>query len=269
MSIFDIKMNVVGVDIDGILADLMPAVCDKVNSTYNIAMTPEWFTVEDIAGNKLSDDQELQLELVKYIKFLFYDKDFMSSVSPVDGVAEASKKLYDAGFKIVLITKRFKHLRDITEDWLKEHNIKYHSLVMVGMDGTKSDAVADNNVDYFIDDQSSCLEEASRRSGAILFVVNYPWNTGRGNEDIRVGSFPEMVDILLEHHEWCNNGGELEIEDLSPVGDKCLLKINASQIALTVLHKTAKSFGMDIDDFFETCLLEYMNAEGRERFRGA
>jgi hypothetical protein len=48
-------------------------------------------------------------------------------IVPIIGILQA---LYDHGHEIMLLTGRNERVRKPTEKWLKDHNIKYHNLIM-------------------------------------------------------------------------------------------------------------------------------------------
>ena len=48
-------------------------------------------------------------------------------IVPIVGILQA---LYDHGHKIMLLTGRNERVRELTEQWLEDHNIHYHWLVM-------------------------------------------------------------------------------------------------------------------------------------------
>lgn len=78
-----------------------------------------------------------------------------SNVKPLDDVVENINRLYDEGNKIIILTARHmvstngnielikERVGKITEDWLKEHNVKYHELFY-----------GKPYADYYVDDKA-------------------------------------------------------------------------------------------------------------------
>ena len=54
----------------------------------------------------------------------------MSTVQPYPDALEACNTLFDSGHIITFFTSRTEETRKITEDWLKDHGFKYHTLLM-------------------------------------------------------------------------------------------------------------------------------------------
>ncbi len=54
----------------------------------------------------------------------------MSTVLPYPDALKILNKWYDEGHIITFFTSRTEEHREITEAWLKEHNFKYHGLLM-------------------------------------------------------------------------------------------------------------------------------------------
>lgn len=89
------------------------------------------------------------------------NRDFKNS-KPYKEVINKINELYDKGKKIIIFTarggkscktleeKELKY-RTITEEWLKEHNVKYHELMF-----------GKPNADYYVDDKNMSIEEFLR-----------------------------------------------------------------------------------------------------------
>lgn len=87
-----------------------------------------------------------------------YNRDFANSV-PNQPVINRINELYDDGWTIILFTARGgkscktleqkeQKYRLITEEWLKAHNVKYHTLMF-----------GKPNADYYVDDKNISLDE--------------------------------------------------------------------------------------------------------------
>jgi len=50
--------------------------------------------------------------------------------TPIYSAIAAINKLYDRGYTIVYYTSRYEEDRDVTKQWLEEHGVKYHELVL-------------------------------------------------------------------------------------------------------------------------------------------
>ena len=54
----------------------------------------------------------------------------MSTCLPFKDALETCNRWYDEGHMICFFTSRVEEHRDITEEWLRKHGFKYHSLLM-------------------------------------------------------------------------------------------------------------------------------------------
>ena len=91
-----------------------------------------------------------------------HNRDFENS-DPNQAVIDRINELYGDGWKIILFTARGgkscstleekeKKYRGVTEKWLEEHNVKYHTLMF-----------GKPNADYYVDDKNISIEEFVRR----------------------------------------------------------------------------------------------------------
>jgi len=87
------------------------------------------------------------------------NRDFVNA-KPIQEVIDKVNEYYDNGYKVIISTARGqkscktpeemdKKYREVTENWLKEHNVKYHSLEI----GYKK------NADMYIDDKAVTPDE--------------------------------------------------------------------------------------------------------------
>ncbi len=59
------------------------------------------------------------------------EKTFSRSLAkPIDGAIESINKLYDMGHTIIIYSARTWMEYEMTVDWLKKHQIKFHQLIM-------------------------------------------------------------------------------------------------------------------------------------------
>jgi uncharacterized HAD superfamily protein len=63
--------------------------------------------------------------------------------TPILENIEAINRLYEEGENIVIYTARFEDDRQVTQQWLKDHGVKYHRLVM---DKFRADVYVDSNM---------------------------------------------------------------------------------------------------------------------------
>ncbi|NLJ79564.1 MAG: hypothetical protein GX335_00845 [Firmicutes bacterium] len=105
--------------------------------------------------------------------------------------APTLQKLWDLGATIHLITARSEKHRAVTEAWLREHGIPYHSLEMSPVQATysKGEACLKLGVEFFVDDQ---LQNAKDVAGKGIYTLLYHASHNRDSPT----SLPRVKDWL-------------------------------------------------------------------------
>ena len=134
------------------------------------------------------------------LKFLHQNiEDSYLSASIKENAVNIINKLYNDGHKIFIITSRSKkHCKDpfgVSEQWLKQHNIKYNKLI-VGAEN-KASVCMKNDIDVFIDDHVDFCEGVSKTSTKVL-MFNSPYNQNETRYK-RVNSWEEVYKNILEY----------------------------------------------------------------------
>lgn len=107
-------METLGIDIDGVLADYVPALIEHFNKTYGTMHLPEHIT--DYAMHKaLSKDVEEWKDFVRK-----FEDEHIDKLPTIEGSEEAIREL-SKEFRLVVITARPHWLRQKTEKWLKQN----------------------------------------------------------------------------------------------------------------------------------------------------
>lgn len=75
-------------------------------------------------------------------------REMLLKLEPCEEGIKAVNKLFDAGHIIILNTSRLWRDFDATVQWLKEHGVKYHTLIM-----------AKPLADFYVDDKNITMEE--------------------------------------------------------------------------------------------------------------
>lgn len=88
----------------------------------------------------------------------------VSTVPIRDHCAATLQGLWDSGHTIHLITARDEQHRQITKDWLRKHEVPYHTLYMSPRDESycKGELCAKLGVDFFVDDKKENAEDVAR-----------------------------------------------------------------------------------------------------------
>lgn len=181
--------KVIGVDLDGVLADLAEGVIKKLNSLFSIRVTREHITshnIEECLG--VSGDQ---------VRAIFSSEDIFVNLAPVSGAKEAIQRLRERGWYVHIVTDRFSHENDwsVSRDWLTNNGFRWEHLDLVRA-REKPAYARIHGIRYFIEDNvdtARALASVCER----VFLINEPYNQGSVPENVvRVGTWLEVVSCL-------------------------------------------------------------------------
>lgn len=186
---------VVGIDIDGVLADYTGALRDcapSVGVQITGAEPPtKWEMVEPGWFSNRDDWKKVHAEALR-------ECDTFDPIGGFPYIADQTNRLREAGHLVVILTAREAPpwqdeygddlVQRSTLDWLKAHSIAYGEL---RFDGTKTG----HQLDVLLDDAPHNIEEY-QAAGERVVIFDQPYNRHLAGE--RVGSLSEFVDLVLE-----------------------------------------------------------------------
>ena len=144
-------MRKISIDLDGVVADYIHTFLNELNSRLGTK-----YKRSDITHYLLEKCLNIPTKLVEDIVEYHKDTKEWEQLKPITGAKFYLKKLYDNGYQITFVTRRRRSLREQTENWLNNNNIKYKSLIMVRC--PKGVYINKDNTDYFIDDEPHQIE---------------------------------------------------------------------------------------------------------------
>lgn len=153
----------IGVDIDGVLADRVPAILEILERRHDVAMTPEevsdWSVTVPAVGRELST----------FFGETDDDPDHIRRLDPIEGAIEGMRQLARE-HTLLIATYRKPTARRPTVEWLAAHDIPYDRYVRDVGEGKRNVPAT-----VLIDDSASTVRAFSENGGrAILF--RQPWN---------------------------------------------------------------------------------------------
>lgn len=186
---------IVGVDIDGVVADSLLAWITELNKYFG-----QNKRIEDVSSYQFDKVYNVTWEEMDYF-FRQYQQILLSNLTPVQHAPRALELLKDK-HRLVLITARPEEFRMMTEIWLREHGIHYDELMMTSY-CDKAEFCQRAQVDIYIEDS---LENANSivTTGIPVILFDAPYN--QVNSDSRLlrrYDWPEIyrtvqaLDILL------------------------------------------------------------------------
>jgi uncharacterized HAD superfamily protein len=190
----------IGVDLDDVLCDFVPAMFRFHNKTYGTHLTRKAFS-EDIHAlfEVIADNTEDAIKKVE----AFYRSDEFMKLKPIEGARENLLKIKSAGHKPVVITARPSHLKDHTEKWLGEHfkdifeEIHFADKAVHDRGWSKSEMCKRLEIHTHIDDFLMFAEDCAKH-GINVFLLDKPWNQMEKLEEKirRVFSWDEISEQL-------------------------------------------------------------------------
>jgi 5'(3')-deoxyribonucleotidase len=180
----------VGVDLDGVVADIVTQLVRFSRSKYDLRLVPSEFRSENIETCTPIRTHQLQK--------LFREPSFFQSMRAVQGARQLLVNLGESGYRVHIVTDRFWYpeIHEDTREWLSNRLIRVASVVFATK--TEKQAVArDLGLGWFIEDQRSnanLLSEVCR-----VLLIDKPYNQGTLEPNVlRVKGLKKAVGMLAD-----------------------------------------------------------------------
>lgn len=189
------KNNIVGVDIDGVLADYPRSYIEFMNQELGANFSCENVTNYDIGAHfGIPRNQAIQL------KDKYRQTGQKRFIPVIEGAREFLQTLKDAGFTVVLLTARpydeYKRMYADTVLWLKDNELPFDSLIFnEDKEAYLLKHFGTENVKFFVDDASGNANLISD-AGVKCYLINRPYNAGHNiNQNvIRTDNLEEVLN---------------------------------------------------------------------------
>ena len=188
---------IIGIDIDGVLADSEPLYRQTINRLFNLHLRQKDVTsykYEDCAG--LTDDQ------MRLFWKTFYREGGWLRIKPIKGAKKFLDKLKKEKHRIVIVTSRPRaYIKKETHYWLKKHGMLHSELIFLENHKSKHQAalMRGHEFDYFIEDYYEYALDLAQRKVRVL-LMDYPWNRWRKPHPniSRIKDLKEAESIIFE-----------------------------------------------------------------------
>ena len=187
--------KIVGVDIDGVLADypgcFIKYINQKVGTNFKVENLTQYNVYEAI--------KDIPTKIMKELKHEFRKSGGLKNVGVFPGAKVFLNTLRNKDYKIVLLSARpYKKYRRIfadTQEWLSENGLVHDAILW---DEDKMDRLirefGEDNVEFFIEDNLENANSISKTTN--VYLINKSYNKGKINENvIRVNSLKEVLVI--------------------------------------------------------------------------
>lgn len=154
----------IGIDIDGVITDFVSEFNKSVKNRYGVNMSEQNIREHDlykILGIPAKELQDIVMEV--------FPKDLDPQPHAIESIKELSKN-----HEIYIITAREPETLDLSEKWLKNHEVPYKRLAFM-KEGDKHKFIQEDDLDIVIDDN---LKEITNWIGIVphIIVLDHPWN---------------------------------------------------------------------------------------------
>jgi len=203
----DTDDKIVGVDIDGVLADYPRSFLEYINQELNTD-----FDSDNIVKYNIYEQFGISTELGMKLKDRYRQSGQKRFIPVVDGAKEMLADLREQGYKIVLLTARpyqkYNRIFSDTMEWLEKNDLVYDAIIF---DEDKEERLlkefGNNRVDFFIEDVASNANAISTL-GAKCLLVDKPYNQDSKlfTGVTRVGSIKEVINHVVPTEGVYNHG---------------------------------------------------------------
>lgn len=185
----------IGVDLDGVIADIVTQLIRFSRTEYALDLAPSSFQSENIETCTPIN--------AKQLKTLFCDPTFFQTMRAIRGVRSSLTHMVAAGFTVHIVTDRFwyPNIHDDTRKWISQRMIPAASVVFASKNEKQTVARA-MELSWFIEDQRSNANLLSNVCRVLL--INRPYNQGvvasnvQRIKDINVAAEIIMQDLAKE-----------------------------------------------------------------------
>lgn len=181
----------IGVDIDGVLADLAPLALQVINEKFGSKLTKNDIDSWDAIQIKANITRQELLEALDYV-WLHRDVSLLEDDAP-----SVLEKLMSMGVHVTIISKRTRNSLPAVVAWLNDKQIPYHHIVFMAED-THLNSKFDYPIQALVDDSPRAVESI-RYSFQTLFLRNQPWNVNLRylpKNVLRINSIKEVLEYV-------------------------------------------------------------------------
>ncbi len=182
----------IGVDIDGVIADMiggvLPLINYKLGTSYKVEDWNQWGFIESVSDMSIG-------ELLGLME-VSWEKEFIKPLEP--NIAQTLAQIKRIGSLIIISKRTYKSHAKVIET-LQRWGVKYDGIVLLDGDGEKQDYP----IDVLIDDYPKI-----GYSEMPLIVIDQPWNQEIKQDwhTLRVNNLVETLPILKELRSACYGG---------------------------------------------------------------
>ena len=161
-----------GLDLDGVLCDIGPAVADRIATRFGVASHPSTWRSYDLRLLRLGIPED---RFSAFLDETFADPTLYADAPVCDGVAAALHQLRLEGWDLVGITARPAHLAPATRSWLARHRLPVAAVPHTPV-GTKAAVARRLGADATVEDNP--VEAELLADVCDSWLLDRPYNAG-------------------------------------------------------------------------------------------
>lgn len=150
----------IGVDIDGVVADIMPSALSAINKKYELDLHPSMILEYDY---RIGEGTTVTDEIIR----LLQDEEFALNIPVMDKAPQVVRSLKFRGHEVVFVTARKPESMGVTKKWIEQH---FGALEIVHTEHKQEVAI-----DILIDD-CPFVVRAFAHTGRRAMLYDQPWN---------------------------------------------------------------------------------------------
>jgi 5'(3')-deoxyribonucleotidase len=155
----------IAVDVDGVIADRIGSIVDRVADRYGVPLDPT--DVDEYDFSIPGADADIH----EVIEASTRDPDHLLGLDPVEGAVDGMRRLHER-HEVVIATHRPRRIHGHTERWLRAHDIPYDEF-LADCGRRKRDVPAA----ALVDDRPANVRAFAGEGGRGL-LFDQPWNAG-------------------------------------------------------------------------------------------
>lgn len=186
--------KIVGVDIDGVLADYPRSFVEYVNEKLGSS-----FDYKEVKKYNIADELGLSTEACINLKHEYRDEGAKRFIPVVEGAKQFLDDLKCMGYTVILLTARpiekYKRIFADTQYWLNANKLQYDAILFDEYKGERLvKEFGKENISFFIDDVTGNANGVSN-AGFKCYLLNKSYNEGDKLERLvkRVDSLKEII----------------------------------------------------------------------------
>lgn len=192
----------IGFDLDSVICDFDGGIDEVLKTKFNLYL--DWN--KDFVFYNCLKNPHLSTRVVEYMEEAIFNGELCDMVVPYGDVHAGLELLKKEDFDIKIVTSRGthnnEHMKSLTIDWLKKHNITYDDIFFAkAVD--KKDIIFELGLKAFVEDVFDILTLILEKCGPLpygLIIRDHPWNRKYYNENVdRVSTFKKACQLIKRY----------------------------------------------------------------------